>query len=114
MGSGLAAELAFTGDLIDAPRALELGIVNRVVADADLAEAAVALAARIAARPRKALIATKQLLRASWQSDLIGAMAMSYWTTSTLQYSADFREGIDAALDRRRPEYNRPAPRRAD
>lgn len=114
VGSGMAAELAFTGDLIDAARALDLGIVNRVVADADLAAEAVGLAARIAARPRKALMATKQLLRASWQSDLIATMAMSYWTTSTLQYSADFREGIDAALDRRTPEYNRPAPRRAD
>lgn len=114
VGSGMAAELAFTGDLIDAARALDMGIVNRVVADADLAAEAVGLAVRIAARPRKALMATKQLLRASWQSDLIATMAMSYWTTSTLQYSADFREGIDAALDRRTPEYNRPAPRRAD
>lgn len=114
VGSGMAAELAFTGDLIGADRALELGIVNRVVADADLAAEAAALAARIAAKPRKALIATKQLLRASWQSDLIGTMAMSYWTTSTLQYSADFREGVDAALERRAPHYNRPAPGRAD
>lgn len=114
VGSGLAAELAFTGDLIGADRALELGIVNRVVPDAELADAAVALAARIAAKPRKALMATKQLLRASWQSDLIGTMAMSYWTTSTLQYSADFREGVDAALERRAPHYNRPAPGRAD
>jgi enoyl-CoA hydratase/carnithine racemase len=62
---------------------------------------------RIASKPRKALIATKQLLRASWHSDLIGSMAMSYWTTSTLQYSADFREGIDSALEKRAPNYNR-------
>lgn len=114
VGTGVAAELAFTGDLIDAPRALELGIVNRIVPDAELMDQAVALAARIAARPRKALMATKQLLRATWQNDLPGMMAMSYWATSTLQYSADFREGIDAALDRRAPSYNRPAPRRAD
>lgn len=114
VGSGMAAELAFTGEIIDAARALKLGIVNRLVADADLATETVALASRIAARPRKALMATKQLLRASWQSDLIGTMAMSYWTTSTLQYSADFREGVDSALERRPAIYNRPASGPAD
>jgi len=114
IGSGLAAELAFTGDLLGAARALEMGIVNRVVKDAELVDEAVALAARIAAKPRKALMATKQLLRASWQNDLINALAMSYWTTSTLQYTADFREGVEAALERRSPEFNRTAPRRSD
>lgn len=114
VGSGLAAELAFTGDLIDAARALELRIVNRVVPDAELIPAALALAARIAAKPRKALMATKQLLRASWQSDLPAALAMSYWTTSTLQHSRDFREGVEAALDKRAPTYNRPAPTPTD
>jgi len=114
IGSGLAAELAFTGDLINAPRALELRIVNRVVEDAHLADEAVALAARIAAKPRKALMATKQLLRASWHSDLTGALAMSYWATSALQYTADFHEGVESALERRAPRYNRAAPRRSD
>lgn len=115
IGSGLAAELAFTGDLIDAERALELRILNRVVDETRLADEAVALATRIAAKPRKALMATKQLLRASWHSDLTGALAMSYWATSTLQYTADFREGVDSALERRPPRYNRAAtPRRPD
>jgi enoyl-CoA hydratase/carnithine racemase len=107
VGSAVTAELAFTGDLIDAARALELRLVNRVVPDEGLQNEALELAMRIASKPRKALIATKQLLRASWHSDLIGSMAMSYWTTSTLQYSADFREGIDSALEKRAPNYNR-------
>ncbi|MCA0206927.1 MAG: enoyl-CoA hydratase/isomerase family protein [Proteobacteria bacterium] len=110
VGSGMAAELALTGDIIDAARALELGIVNRVVADATLMDAALELAARIAARPRKALIATKQLLRASWQSDLPGALATSYWVTAALQQTRDLREGVEAALEKRPPLYNRPAP----
>jgi len=107
VGSAITAELAFTGDLIDAVRALELRIVNQVVPDELLQDEALNLAVRIASKPRKALIATKQLLRASWHSDLIGSMAMSYWTTSTLQNSADFREGIDSALEKRAPQYNR-------
>ncbi len=112
VGSAIAAELAFTGDLIDADRALELRIVNRIVDDGMLLGETLALASRIAAKPRKALMATKQLLRGSWQNDLQGALNMSYWTTHTLQYSADFREGVDAAMEKRTPKYNRPIPER--
>lgn len=107
VGSAITAEMAFTGDLITARQAQELRIINRVVADDMLQDEALALAARIATKPRKALMATKQLLRASWQSDLSSSLNMSYWTTSTLQYSADFREGIDAAIERRSPNFNR-------
>ena len=108
VGSAIAAELAFTGDLITAQQALDWRIVNRVVADDTLQDEALTLAARIAAKPRKALMATKQLLRASWQSDLPGALNMSYWVTHSLQYSSDFREGIESALEKRAPRYNRP------
>jgi enoyl-CoA hydratase len=107
VGSGIAAELAFTGQLVDAQRALELGLVNRVVAPEALIEDAVALAAEIAEKPRRALEATKQALRASWQSDLIGAMAASFWTTTALQYTDDVAEGVDAAIEKRPPRYNR-------
>ncbi|MDO9526649.1 MAG: enoyl-CoA hydratase/isomerase family protein [Gemmobacter sp.] len=110
VGAGVAAELALTGEIIDAGRAQELGIVNRVVPDAELMTAALDLAAKISARPRKALMATKQLLRASWHSDLPGALAMSYWVTSALQQSRDLREGVNAAIERRTPQYNQPAP----
>ena len=107
VGSGIAAELAFTGDLIGAERALKLGLLNDVVDDDKLLETVLALASRIAAYPRKALEATKHLLRASWETDLNGSMSASYWATSTLQYSADFREGVEAALAKRTPAYNR-------
>lgn len=107
VGSGIAAELAFTGDLIGADRALELKLVNRVVNDEDLQVAALEMASRIARNPRKALEATKHLLRTSWQTDLMGSLSTSFWTTSTLQYSDDFREGVEASLEKRTPQYNR-------
>ena len=65
-----------------------------------------ALAARIARNPRKALEATKHLLRTSWHTDLRGSLSSSYWMTSTLQYSRDFKEGVDAAVEKRTPDYN--------
>ena len=107
VGSGMAAELALTGDLVDAQRALEIGLVNRVVAPDELLPAAIALAARIAEQPRLAIEATKQQLRQSWHMDLQGSMNASFWGVAAMTYSADLREGIAAALEKRKPRYNR-------
>ncbi|HEX4107393.1 MAG TPA: enoyl-CoA hydratase/isomerase family protein [Solirubrobacteraceae bacterium] len=108
VGSGMAAELALTGDLVDAQRALEIGLVNRVVEPEALLAESIALAEKIASRPRRALEATKQALRASWHSDLAGTMAATYWATAALQYTDDLSEGINAAIEGRPPQYNRP------
>jgi enoyl-CoA hydratase len=108
VGSGVAAELALTGELVDGERALALGLVNRVVEPSSLLDEAVALAARIAAKPARALEATKQALRASWHSDLAGTMAASFWAVAALHHSDDLREGIDAVLEKRQPRFNQP------
>ena len=110
VGSGIAAELALTGDLVDAARALELGLVNRVVEPDALVDEAVVLAARIAERPRLALEATKQQLRQSWHMDLLSSMNASFWSVAALTYSDDLREGVAAGLEKRTPRYNRPRP----
>jgi enoyl-CoA hydratase len=106
VGSGIAAELAFTGDVVDAERALAIGLVNRVVEPQDLLSEAIALGADIAQKPRRALEATKQALRASWHTDLAGSMAASFWTVAALHYTDDLREGVNAALERRPPRFN--------
>lgn len=107
VGSGMAAELALTGQIVDASRALEIGLVGRVVANDDLIGEATNLASVIAAKPWRALEATKQALRASWQHDLASAMTSSYWTTAALQYTDDMREAVDAFLEKRPPRFNR-------
>jgi enoyl-CoA hydratase/carnithine racemase len=106
VGSGLAAELAFTGDLIDAQRALDIGLVNRVVEPDALLTESTALAARIAAYPRLALEATKQQLRQSWHLDLISTMNLSFWGVATMSHTEDLKEGIAAAREKRPPRFN--------
>lgn len=110
VGSGMAAEMALTGDLYDAQLALDMGLVNRIVPADALVGEAVALAARIAERPRLALEATKQQLRQSWHMDLVGSMNASFWGVATLSYSDDLREGVAAALEKRAPVYNKKKP----
>jgi len=108
VGSGMAAELALTGDVIDAERALEIGLVNRVVPPEALMSVTTELAARIARYPRLALEATKQQLRSSWHTDLAGAMSSSFWAVAALHYSQDLREGVAAAREKRSPHFNTP------
>ncbi len=108
VGAGRAAELFLTGDLIDAARALEIGLVNRVTEPGELIPAAVALAGRIAAKSWRAAEATKQALRASWQVDLATAMNLSYYAVATLQHTEDVSEAVDAFLERRPAVFNQP------
>jgi enoyl-CoA hydratase len=106
VGSGMAAELALTGDVIDAARALEIGLVNRVAEPEALIDEAVALAARIAAKPRRAVEATKQALRASWQLDLASSMSASFWAVAALHHTDDLKEGVNAFLEKRPAKFN--------
>ncbi len=106
VGAGMAAEMALTGDILDAQRALEIGLVNRVVEPDALIPAAVELAARIAVHPRLALEATKQQLRQSWHMDLVGSMNASFWAVAALTHSSDLREGIAAAREKRPAKFN--------
>jgi enoyl-CoA hydratase/carnithine racemase len=106
VGSGTAAELVLTGDVIDAARALEIGLVNRVVEPEELIDAAVALAARIAAKSWRAVEAAKQSLRSTWQVDLATVLATNYWSAAALHPGPDVSEGVDAFLERRPPRFN--------
>jgi enoyl-CoA hydratase/carnithine racemase len=106
IGSGLAAELAFTGDVVDAQRALDIGLVNRVVEPEALLTEAIGLAARIAEYPRLALEATKQQLRQSWHLDLVSSMNLSFWGVATMSHTDDLKEGIAAAREKRPPRFN--------
>lgn len=107
IGPGLAAELTLTGDVIDAERALAMGLVNRVVEPAELLEVATALASRIAAKSWRAVEATKQSLRATWQHDLASSLAANYQAQAALQAGPDVAEGVAAFVEHRPPVFNR-------
>lgn len=106
VGSGVAAEMALTGEVFGAEKALRLGLVNRVVEPEELLSEAMVLAGVIAAKPWRALEATKKALRSSWQSDLASSMDSSYWAVSALHYQRDLSEAIDAFLEGRLPVFN--------
>lgn len=101
VGPAKAAELLFTGDVIDAAEAARIGLVREVVPHAELMDAARALAARIAANPPLALRYMKQgLARAAFgDPHEIGAWAIE--TIRRLMQTDDHKEGVASFLEKR-------------
>lgn len=105
VGPSKAAELLFTGDVIDAAEAERIGLVSRVVPHDQLMETATALARKIAANPPIAMRYMKEGLRKTTYGDVreIGA-----YVGSSLAYlftTEDHREGALSFVERREPVF---------
>ena len=102
MGASVAAELLLTGSFIDAARAERVGLVSRVVPDAELESAARALAADMLRNTPLGLRLTKECLRASLDAgSLEQVVAMEDRNQVLCVGTEDFREGIAAFLQKR-------------
>jgi enoyl-CoA hydratase len=100
----VALELTLTGDSIDAGRALSLGLINQVVAPAEVLDAAVALAERIARNGPLALHATKQMVRTA-STDLERAKVLAAEWQPKVFGSEDAKEGATAFIEKRDPVW---------
>jgi len=101
VGAARAAEMAFTGDRVDAATALEWGMVSQVVEPEDLLAAAGALAERVAVNPPTALRMTKKLLREGQRVDLDTLLELSASLQALSHHTQDHREALSAFLERR-------------
>lgn len=108
VGMGRATEMALTGEILDATKALEIGLVNRVVEPEALMNESIGLATKIAAKSARALEATKQALRSTWETDLKSSMNSSYWAVTALHASPDLLEGVESFLEKRIARFNQP------
>lgn len=105
IGWSKAAEMALTGDLIDAREALACGLVSQVVPDAELMEAARKLARRIAANPPHAVRMTKRLLWEGRRNDLGPLLEMAAGMQAAAHATDDHVEAVDAFLEKRDPFF---------
>jgi enoyl-CoA hydratase/carnithine racemase len=105
VGWAKAAEIAFTGDTLDAKQCLDLGLVNKVVSDATLMDEATALAERIAANAPLAVRATKRMMRAAWDEPFEEHVHHVFLQLLPLFQSRDFREGMAAFVEKRTAEF---------
>ncbi|MGB7373040.1 crotonase/enoyl-CoA hydratase family protein [Pontixanthobacter sp.] len=101
IGEARAAELLYTGDVIDAATAEKWGLVSRVVPADNLMHDAAAMAGKIAAMPPHALRQTKNLLRQGRSMSYDSALELAANTQALMHHTRDHVEGIDALLEKR-------------
>lgn len=105
VGLGVAKELIFTGELIDAASARDLGLVNRVYPDETLLDETRALARQLTRRAPQALGLVKVLLNEAQNVDTHTGRYLESLGMSILLKTQDHQEGIRAFREKRPPEF---------
>lgn len=105
VGLRRAMDILLTNPTLTASDARDLGIVNRVVPDDDLAAAGDTLAAELAAQPPLALAATKRLVWGGVGAGVEERLSEEARVVSELSGTADSREGLAAVIERRAPKF---------
>jgi 2-(1,2-epoxy-1,2-dihydrophenyl)acetyl-CoA isomerase len=105
VGYARAAEMAMLGERVPADKALDWGLINRVVADDQLETEAAALLDRLANGPTRSYAGAKQLLNRRLYADLAGQLDAEAETQKSQGGSADFIEGVMAFVEKREPKF---------
>ena len=104
-GHARAFEMVYLGERIPAAKALEWGLVNRVVADDQLDGAVAELASRLAAAAPGALATIKRTINARLYAGLDEVLDLEAVLQQERVESADFIEGVQAFMERREPRF---------
>ena len=105
IGASRAAELLFTGDVIDAATAAEWGLISKAVPGETLMDEAMELATRMAQQPPQSLRVAKTLLRHGTTASYETIMEMSAAAQSMMHHTDDHMEGVEAILEKRKPTF---------
>ncbi|MGB2131782.1 MAG: enoyl-CoA hydratase [Marinobacterium sp.] len=100
-----AMELLLTGELINAQRAFDMGLINQQVPEAELDASVQVMAAKIASKSRKALQIGKQAFYQQRELPLAEAYAHCSEVMVGNMLTEDAQEGIDAFINKRKPEW---------
>jgi enoyl-CoA hydratase/carnithine racemase len=107
VGLGHATELLMGGEFIDAKRAYQIGLYNRVVRAEKLERETGEWAKRLADGPAYGLAVTKRMLNAEASMSLHEAMLAEGWIQGECMKHPDYREAFEAAMEKRAPDFRR-------
>lgn len=105
IGEKLAAELFMTGDSITAQRALQIGMINSIAGDGELATSAAKMAGKLAAGPTGAIGRIKRMLNSTFSNDLSAQLALEHECQIESGKSEDFKEGVNAFFEKNPPNF---------
>jgi 2-(1,2-epoxy-1,2-dihydrophenyl)acetyl-CoA isomerase len=105
VGIQKAKEICFFGDDIRAPDAEKMGLINKVVAGADLDKTVTEWAQRLASGPTPAISTAKRLINLSLESSRIQAFSDEAFGQELVSGTRDMQEGMKAFMERRDPDY---------
>jgi enoyl-CoA hydratase len=106
VGQGVAKELLYFGDMIDAQRALDLHIVNKLVAAGEVLETAKEWAGNLAKKPPVALQMVKTAVNAGGNTDLESGLIIESVCFGNAFSTEDRKEGLKAFVEKREPIYS--------
>ena len=105
VGPAITKELIFTGEHIDAQRALAIGLVNRVVPPESLMQVTFDMARKISHQGRLAIMQAKRLISRGFEMPLREALKLEIDTFSDLFATEDQKEGMNAFIEKRAPAF---------
>ena len=105
VGKGKAKELIFTGDMVDAAEALRIGLVEKVVPQAELMKTALEMAAKIISKGPLAIKAAKRAINLGLDVDLKSGLEYEAMEFSAICATEDKTEGTSAFLEKRKPNF---------
>lgn len=107
VGPERASELFFTGRMVDAAEALQLGIVSKVVLHETLMDEAMGLARTIANSPPSAMVFTRRAIHNSLTSTLEQHLEYEWVNQKACLRAPEFQEGVKAFLEKREPDWSK-------
>ncbi len=105
VGQARALGLALTGEPLSAEKAADWGLIWKTVEDEELDSEVDGVANRLSTLPPLGLSAIKEMIRSSWQYSLDEELERQAGAMRRLGFTEDYREGVAAFLDKRRPNF---------
>ena len=105
VGKGIAKELIFTGDMIDAQTAMRIGLVNKIIALDDLMSEALAMAHKIALKGPASILISKSVINRGLDVDLSKGLGIERDGFVQCVASGEAKEGMEAFVEKRKPNW---------